>query len=195
MELQYELSLDDLVAFNKYHIWHSPTCRRAYRWNLALTLGIVVIGLLIPTLSAKTDDSRLHLIIGLVIVLAPVALLVWLALHLHWRLSPARRVRKLLREGANKGSLGMHTLTFGQRGVTEISTVSEATWTWESFERIAEDKKHVYVYLGAVSAHVIPKRAFRDEQHMRAFLDEVRGLKAEADAAQEGPESSSFPSG
>jgi hypothetical protein len=181
MELQYDLTVDDLVAFNKHHIWHSPTCRRSYYWNL---IGGIVTGLLVAILIGVFYGTPEWTLLYCAILVP----LCWLFWRVYYRVAMARRLRKLYREGENRGLAGAHVLITDDEGFTSKGQMGEGKLKWAVVERTVEDKDYLYVYISAVSALIIPKRAFRDEQHMRAFLDEARRLKAEADEAQAGRE-------
>jgi len=181
MELQYEITLDDLVTFNKYHIRHSPTCRRSYWWNLVgMIVAFVLVAVLVGALYGTPIATAIHLAI-----LLPLSWPLW---HLIYRVTVARRLRKLYREGENRGLAGIHLIRIDAEGLAGTSQAGESKLKWVIVERIVEDNNHLYIYVSAVSAIVIPKRAFQDEHHIQAFRDEARRLKAEGQAATQASE-------
>ena len=166
MELEYELTLDDYVTFNKYHIRHSPSCRRSYRWNLVV---LIALGLLLIVLYGAFFGTPVGTVLSCIIYV-PLGWLLW---RLSYRVTVARRLQRALREGENRDLAGTHVLVIHDEGITTTGQMGETKLKWAVVEKTVEDKEHVYIYVSAVSALVIPKRAFQDEQHMRAFLDEI----------------------
>jgi hypothetical protein len=172
MKLQYELDLDDVVIFNKYHVRHSPTCRRSYYFNLIFGLATAVV---IVLLLVRGSGQPVAVT---VVLLIPALVFGWLVFLLYWRVSVTRRIRKLLREGGNRGMFGAHTLALLPESLVATGAMDETKLLWDRVERIVEDKAHLYIYVSAISAFIIPKRAFQDKRHMQAFLDEMAKLRA-----------------
>lgn len=78
-------------------------------------------------------------------------------------------------------------------GITEERVVfdtqiSSMRWFWAAVTAIEESEHHVFVRCTTYSKVIIPKRAFDSAQHMQAFLDETRRLKAEGQAATQASE-------
>ena len=157
-------TIDDIVAFNMYHLAHSPTARRIKFWS---TWGIVLVVLGIAAVLSLLGESFAPLIF------AAIWMLFVLPIALSYKWTVRRRVVKLIREGKNKGVLGAHTLRIDEDGLHETSEVSEGKTLWSGIERIGEDEEYLFVYVQAMMAHVIPRNRI-DAGDLQAFTDELR---------------------
>lgn len=183
MEVEFELGIDDVLAFSRYHERRSPAVRRARRLQqLILAIFAFLVFLAYGLVCALTASPETFLLdIRFMAGFGSVWLL-FLALSIAARHIQGRVFRRMLDEGKNKSTIGKHRLSVGQRGIMDLTAFSEQCTTWQGVERIADNEEYIFLYINAISAHVIPKCAFEHMRHMKVFLDEARRLKAEADA-------------
>jgi hypothetical protein len=166
MEVEYELTPDDLYDFQWRAAFDSPRSRRSTRkiyigWFLAL--------LLISLLPAIGPDgfviSRMNFTF-LIIAFPLVALAQW---FLTRRLMRRALLQLLKEEKPGRGQLGRHKVVLSEDGVVESTAVGESRTSWAGVHRIEQNPQYIFIYTSAVAAHVIPKRAFRDLQETEDF--------------------------
>lgn len=105
--------------------------------------------------------------------------LVWLVAYpFYYQWAVKRNARKMYSESASKGLLGEHTMVIDAEGVSERSAVGESKIAWSGIERIEDDGKSIYLYIGPVQAYVIPKRAFRTREDEEAFLQTAQAYRS-----------------
>jgi hypothetical protein len=177
MEVEYELTPDDLYAFHWRAAFKSPLGRRARRkvyagWLLAL--------LLISALPAIGPDglviSRANF--GFLLVALPIVILAqW---YLERRLIRRAILQLLKQEKPGKGQLGRHRLVLSEDGLAERTVVGESRTSWAGVDRIEQSPEYIFVYTSPIAAHVIPKRAFRNVQEAQAFYEFGRVRKEAA---------------
>jgi hypothetical protein len=159
MEIEYELTLDDLVAFNKYHYKHSRAYRRQWLRGWLLPAAIILLPWLAlagSTWSAGRSAMALWpLAIGAPLYLALYPLLV--------RRQFGRLVPAFLKEGDNNTLLGKHRLAIGPNGLRTVNEHHESTVRWSGVERIAQDDDYLFVYVSAMSAYIVPRCAFSSD--------------------------------
>ncbi|WP_242865763.1 YcxB family protein [Desulfosporosinus sp. HMP52] len=68
----------------------------------------------------------------------------------------------MLEQGKNQSVIGRHDLTLSNTGIVDLSENSEAKTQYNEIHDIVEDKEHIYVYVNANSAHIIPNRIFEN---------------------------------
>jgi hypothetical protein len=68
-------------------------------------------------------------------------------------------------------------LRIDPKEVTTLTAFSTYTEQWAVVWLIDETDDHVFLYTGCLTAHVIPKRAFRDDQHCAEFVALARKYK------------------
>ena len=151
MQVQYQLDLDDVVAFGLHHACASKDARRRLRrgqlWGIIFALFAALTWLRWGT-------------VVWTIPLTAYALLMLFGYQPFCRWSVKHNTRKIYSEGQNKGAFGNHIIALDPEGVTAISDVGESRTGWAGIEKVEENEEYVFLYTGSLQAHVIPKRAF-----------------------------------
>jgi hypothetical protein len=147
--IEYTNDMDDLVQFHRDHL---KTSKAGKRTLLTTSIGMGAIFLLSYFLvSAATGDPRLPIwtliaAVGLIVVGRPLT--IW---------STARTARRMYGDGRNKGALGWHRLSITDDSLTEECESGSTQSRFDSIERVVDSGPVVYIYLGALLAHVVPK--------------------------------------
>ena len=180
--VEYELTKDDWSAFNFYHHFHSPTARRQYirGWFstvlavLLIWLGFSLIGSLNSPNPGSTFVALLPLLSGV-----PICLL-WFPWA--YRRKVGKIVDGMIGEGRNRTLLGKQRVVISTEGITKSSDFDRTTIAWSGIERVIKDKARAYVYTSALTAIIVPRRAFRDEIAFDEFVSNAMRYHDEADA-------------
>lgn len=142
-----------MVAFNRHYCAHSPAIRRTKLTYTLLVSALLIAGsLFVPLIEGVTRP----IIVAAAVVFAGLFSVVFSYTF------PAlmdRQVRRLYKEGTNKGTLGQHELEIDDSGLVERTEVSESRQSWQGIERISETEKHTFIYISSMMAHVIPKHS------------------------------------
>lgn len=149
MKIRYTVALDDLIAFNRYHIGNSPAMKRQFHIFYIITPGIL---LLVFSCIAILEQSLGFFIVG---ILLAVFLSFGGAIYYRWNLGAT--VRKLYGEGKNKGVLGEHTLELIEDDIIAKTDVGESRSRISSLERIEASPDHAFFYTSALTAFVVPR--------------------------------------
>lgn len=167
MIVKYENSIDDLVAFSRHHYARSPAVKWSIIRSLVLwSLVFIFISLKFPT----TDDLSISTRVAFGILYAALFCLIVSLLR---RPITDRLVRRMFREGDNKGIICQHELEIDDQGIVERTEVGEARQSWRAVERIEESDDHAFIYVSSMMAHVIPKRAV-ETGDVQAFLSQAK---------------------
>lgn len=165
MKIKYNLTVDDIIAFNCYHTQHSPGVRRMQR---LYTWGVPVVAL---AASAPLSWSGVW-------ADAPIWLGVWSAAYLGIRmLTPPRYfvgkvVRRMVKEGRNKGMIGPQEMELAEEGILARNASGERKVPWTGVERVVQAAAHTFIYIGSVAALVIPRREVPADRYGQ-FVDEL----------------------
>lgn len=76
--------------------------------------------------------------------------------------------------------IGQQTVILREDELISISDVSTTNVNWRAFEQITETAEYIFFYLAPTNAFAIPKRAFSNEQHGKAFLETAQNYFAKA---------------
>ncbi|WP_381482139.1 YcxB family protein [Sporosarcina contaminans] len=167
MEIRYELTEEDVVAFNVYHVKNSNIGRNSLRWQrLASPLIFLLFAYL---LSIFTEIPAAPLLSTFTIT--AVIWVLFYPKYFYWHIT--RQVRKMLKEGKNEGLIGEHVLKMQKKGITDSTQNGETIVNWEAIKSFKEDIGHFYLYNSAISAYIIPKREVNADavrNHLKKWL-------------------------
>jgi hypothetical protein len=178
MEIEYDLTEEDLVAFLRYMRAHPSTPgggvqKRSNPWLLILFLlllgGAAVIAYVnTPGILGGPGGYFLSFALGCVVTL----------FFIRSKASPRAFVRQALKDEP----LAFQDLRFtlSPQGVTQSSFFGAHTRYWRGVRRIAATADHVFFYISKTVAFCVPNRAFASERDFQVFVETARRYHAEA---------------
>ncbi|HUP22879.1 MAG TPA: YcxB family protein [Thermoanaerobaculia bacterium] len=156
MEINFDVRLRDLVAFNLYH---------APRHLVNQIVVLLAMAFFAPEVWRLDYPLGAKIFVILFIgVCAAVGLLAATGLFAAISYFPSK----------NRGVLGAHTVRISPDGVSETTAVNSSTWTWESVPKVAMTRRYVFIYVQQHVAHIIPKRAFESRAAATEFFRQAR---------------------
>jgi len=166
MVVEFENSLDDLLALNLYHHQQSPSARRIRQLLQFGPAGVLVIVFLVQVLVSGAS---------------PISSLPWLMFAMIWTLfvpfmmrrSLKKRILQLYSQGKDRGVVGRHTLSLTSAGVTDKTSFGKTVTTWRDVRKAVATNEYVFVYISDAVAHIVPRRAFSDDSGFLEFRDAV----------------------
>lgn len=175
MDIDYTLGPDDIVAFNRYHFKASPGTRRSYQRGLLSGVAVAVVLFLV----FRGWESWLS-------ALFPVVFLLFYVIAYPWsiRRSINGLGRQVAKEGRNRGLLTAHHFSIDEAGLVDRTSVTETRTSWEGVERVVQTDAHIFIYVSATSAHVIPKSAFATPQQAQEFFELARKYQSSVASSQ-----------
>ena len=184
MTADYELTKDDLSAFNLYHHRHSPTARRQY---LRSWFSFPVVWLLVCTgiwhLADRARGTPLRTFLDLLPLFSGGPLYF---LYFPW--AYRRKLRKIVdgmvSEGQNRGLFSRHRVAISPETVTDSGEHGQTSTAWRGVERVVTADEYAYIYTNALAAVIIPRRAFAGPSEFEEFVRTARGHHEKAVASQ-----------
>ena len=168
MQIEYELTNDDLYAFQWRGAFKSKLGRRSSLMSYGVWFLAVLLISILPAISSdgfNIEDVDLRFLVTAFVV---VACLNWLLTR--WLMH--RFINKLLSElKRDKGQLGRHKVLLDENGVVESTTVGETRTSWAGIDRLEQNRDYIFIYTQPHAAHIIPKRAFDNPHEARAFYE------------------------
>jgi hypothetical protein len=167
MKIQYNVTMKNLVDFNLYHVKHSKYFK--VRFAMLMLLMPAIMGAFVLTMLAM---GGLDLFSGVIAAFASVS---WLFIYPGlFRKGLAKSVSRMFAEGKNSEVLTLHTLSIDNGKLIEETVHSKSELEMSSIERIVETPEYVFIYLSAVTAHVIPRKEIKDSRLLDEFVAELR---------------------
>jgi len=177
MEVEYELTRDDLYAFQWRAAFKSRIGRRSRRMVYLLWLLAIVLIAILPAIGPDGFVISRANFTFLIVAFPIVAFAQWLSETSLMR----RTIRRLLaEEKPDRGQLGKHRVVVSETGLVESTAVGESRTSWAGVDRIEQNQQYIFIYTSAAAAHMIPKRAFSSVQEAEAFYQLARAGKEAA---------------
>lgn len=175
MQVSFEMTREDIIAFNLYHSAQSPNLSRQ-RWSIILAFlfaaGVLAIMMMVPGELQKLFRG-----------LWPVALFLFVTAVLvlfTWRRFLRKAVDQMLDEGRNRSLLGKKEVIITPVEITGVGDLKSVTLRWKAVERIELDESYLFIYYSALEAILVPRRAFAAESEFAAFAEAARSYWREA---------------
>ncbi len=171
LTVEFQRTFEDLFAFNMFVYERSGLGQKRMIWGLA------TVGVLFPPLAYWQ-----YRIVGEAVVLA-----VWAAsgivFCLLWPKINRVRLRACIKRNLRamyKGTTTTnHRLALTAEGVQETSSEGQTFFSWSGIREVARTDRHLFLFNGAASAHIVPLAAFGSPADADAFVAEVERRKAQ----------------
>jgi hypothetical protein len=187
MQIRFETSLDDYLAFVRYHHAHSPATRGQHL-RLMLTIP-AIITFLVALYHWKNNPGFNEVVIGVYLGAIAVISIPWV-IFMYWYFPWAiiRNTRKLLGEGSNRVMLGWRELELVGDKLVLHSELIDTRLDLRAIQKIVSTDRYTFVYLGATSAYIIPMNLYPEDEY-RQFVDKLQATWNDRDHPQLSPES------
>jgi hypothetical protein len=183
MNVEYELNIDDVLAFHLYHRWHSPQLGwfwKLTRYSLLFVAAIEIIFAIVLIIAFGEDMLPFSVALGILAILT----------FLYSILSPFMS-RKTLRwaltrdysQGRNK-LIGKHKLSITPDAVTDITDMGESMTRWNARGYVKSTDRYLFMLDRASSPYIVPKRTFLDEAAFKQFVEVAKSYHQVAIAQQ-----------
>ena len=159
--LRYSITIEDLVAFNRFHNLHSPELIRQRR---LVTVILPVAALIAITVMAVLSRDLWSFLFPFLVIILYMAFL-----RRAYGTAFDKKVRRLYSEGKNRAALGAHGLSIDEDGLTSETEVSSSTISFKGIEKIESSPTHTFIYMSAMSAMVIPKGSVTEGDYENFF--------------------------
>lgn len=163
MKLEYEITKQDYIDFNIYHMIHSMAMKRSLFIQRFVS---PIIFLVLPILLIKITNMPLWYWYSVFII----SFVLWIVFYPKFlKKSVERKISKMLEEGKTTGILGNHSFSFTEEGVVDKTEFSETKYSL--IEKVVESETHIFIYVSAVMAYIIPIRIFGNVDEKIIFLN------------------------
>lgn len=169
MKIDFELTKQDYLDFNMFHLGHSSTIKRSVFMQRYI---VSIMYLIMPFVLAQISEIP-FIFWGIPSLIVYISWIVFYPKYLKWHVN--KTISKMINEGKNAMLLGNHSITLTENGLVETSHLSETKTNWEVIEEVLETEKHIFIYNSAVSAYIIPVSAFKDTNEKEAFMNTLHG--------------------
>lgn len=167
MELEFELLEEDYINFNIDHAKKSSSLKKNILMQRILGPALFLIFPFIIRGYTEIPMWYWVTIFGIV----SVVWFIYYPKYFNWEMT--RRVKKMLSEGSNENILNRRKIILSDEGILEKSLIGESNVSWNQVDKVEESNEYIYIYISSISAHIIPKRIFKDENEKQMFIREI----------------------
>ncbi|KMT21880.1 YcxB family protein [Clostridium cylindrosporum] len=171
MDINYELTKQDFIDFNIFHMSYSSTFKKVlFIQRYILPLIFFVVPFIIASMS---NVPLLYWIIA-----ALLGYLLWANFYprLLKRIM-AKKISEMIDEGKSAEFLGSRRLILNDDGIIGSSEHNESKTDWSSVGDVVETKSHIFIYIDSVSAHIVPIREFKNAEEKSKFIEKIECFK------------------
>ena len=162
-EIDYELTRDDLFAFQLHALENSPTVKKfARRTRVTYAIVILVMAALMTPWTSTIALAAFIVGVGAFLLFA------WIFTRVLTRRAILDQVSRELPE---KGQLGHHHIKLDETGIFESTAVGEMRVAWAGIDRIERNENAILIYTTPSAAHMIPRRAFATPDAAESFAE------------------------
>ncbi|HEY7308351.1 MAG TPA: YcxB family protein [Gemmataceae bacterium] len=171
MEVEYSLTLQDVTAFVRYHRKHGPKPKPHFLARLVgIVLGVMIAvpAILAGWLSSRPDGRWMT---GFCIGSLAGQMMVFFLLGLLAKLLVIPNTLRLYDRDECRWFLAWRRLRITADGFETTNEFQHLRSSWSVVWLIDSTDDHAFFYTTLQSAHIVPRRAFRDQQHFEEFID------------------------
>ena len=180
MRIRFETTIDDVIAFNRFHFANSPAWRRQVWTQTLLVPAILVVFYLLfhlATVGAVEDFEdilQFGCFDGFLAVFLAAASIAW-AFFIRWHMNSSleRNTRRFLAEGSNRVIFGWRELELVNNRLLLKTELIKSSLDLRAIEKIVGNDRYTYVYIAAAQAYLIPMDLYPEDES-REFVAELR---------------------
>lgn len=171
MQLSFDVTQDDFVAFAQYYYKHTAEGKRGMR--RMYLLGLILIAAFAYSESQNPEHGLSNPLQFGVYIATAVLVLGGLFAGYLWYLRPTL-VRMMCRGATFQEMLGPTTLTFDADRITVQNDHGRGKMEWAGILEIANTPDHLFLITGMLRAFIIPKRCFANADQAAETLSKLR---------------------
>ena len=189
MEIEYKLTTEDLMAFQRHVRRHRPKVRQNPLVASVIWISVFLGCFMLFYVRDKVEIPLVDYLVSLLPGVGAGALLAFVLITLSAKVMARNATQRLLRAGRNaEKALGWRRVVIDAKGVYNASRLFSTTYQWRGIDEVATTDAHVFLYFTTLAAFIVPRRAFPSERAFDDFVEAARrfhGTACDDDAVWE----------
>jgi hypothetical protein len=155
MKIRYELTIDDMVAFYRYHGTHSPVYQQTItKW---VVIGVSVILLSMGALALVIRNNEILALCTLAVGILASAVFAF-RLPAYFRGKIERSTRSAFSSEKNQKALGLRELELTETSLISRGSFDEGSVKLESIRNVITTEGYAFIYTSSSTAFVLPQQ-------------------------------------
>lgn len=164
VEIKFEITKEDYIKFNLYHIENSPTQKKTFnilRYGIPILFSLIIY--FIGTNLFKQPSIYW-------IIIAILFTVIWIATYpMQYRALIRKETEKMVDEGDNSEIFGNKTMVIDDEGITIYNKSSSEKILKEAIKSVKNYDDMILIYISSINAYIVPNR-YLDEATKDKFL-------------------------
>lgn len=178
MNIEYDVSEQDYINFNLFHIKTSKKMRKSI-WAADLTIAAILILASVFLFFVFKD----RVVIPIYILVSLALIIFWVLFFPKWyELLLKRTIKKMIKR--NESSFTPHqTLTLKEDFIISKNSANKSNVEYDTIQRLESANNCIYIYINEIKAYIVPFSAFsglNEKSKFEQILEEKTGLKIAA---------------
>jgi hypothetical protein len=179
VEIEFDLNLEDVKAFNLFYMNYNPDIKRQWKRGRINNLALMSGSFLFAIAFWMIGGGRL-IPVSIFLGLLGVYSLVWHFIAPSYR---RKRIDKLVEKSYGSGAnseVGRHKFSVTKEKVMDTTDMGQSSKRWDVIEKIIANDQYLFFLIRGAKAYVIPRRAFADESTFKQFAKQAEFYLQEA---------------
>jgi hypothetical protein len=166
LSIEYELNINDLMAYYSYILFRSSEGRARMRMRyIDLAISIVLLGCTV-LIWIFIHDRWLTVVIGTgAVLMFFYSIYLLLFVRIRWK----KIFVKTSSDGRNR-LIGKHKLSITPTAITDITDVGESTILWGTVESVIIIDTYLFI-TGGLGPYILPQKAFPSSEAFKEFAE------------------------
>jgi hypothetical protein len=179
MKIRYELTIDDMVVFYRYHSTHSPLYQHVItKWAV---LGIATILLFVGVLALLIRENEILALCTLAVGIIAAGVFAF-RVPAYFRARIEQTTRKAYSSEKNEKALGLRELELTDTVLISRGSFDEGSVKLESIKNVVTVEGYAFVYTSSSTAFVVPRHRVTRGDYQE-FVQAVRQIVAKRPAS------------
>ena len=178
MKIRFETTIDDVIAFNRFHFANSPAWRRQV-WIQTLIVPAILVAIYLllhmTSVGVVEDFEEATKLQKLFLAIFFGAACIGWGFFIRWHLNSSleRNTRRFLAEGSNRVIFGWREMELVNNRLLLKTELIESSLDLRAIEKIVGNDQYTFVYIAAAQAYLIPMHLYPEDEY-REFVAELR---------------------
>ncbi len=164
VSLKYAITKEDYVNYYTYVMWDAPENKRKRAWyylRQIIPLALFIMAFYYTGIFERSSKFIL-LIMGFLLLTSILSLF-------GVRTNAIRQAEKVAGDPDNSSVFLDVNVIISEAGISVKDELKETKYQWASFIKKQESKQYYFLFISAIQAVIIPKRAFTTADEMLQF--------------------------
>lgn len=170
MTVEFEQTLEDVLTL-QFLLARELGDTKMPRGLIVFIAAVALLMFAASALTASIDNQREEVLVGCVgaVVIAGVGVVSHFSFGTVTRWLLRMKVVKLVQKTHNRSLIGLRRVTISPQYVVWSSPATQNAARWTGVERVHVEQDCLYIFITAIDAIFLPRRAFNSEQHFREY--------------------------